>query len=136
MKVFVCLSRYSYDQAAPIIEALKAAGHEVTTPNNYEDPGMENRTKEEDPAGYPAWKRGMLEAQAKKVAANDAVLVLNFDKNGQKHYLGGATFLEVFKAWELGKRIFFFNPLPDGMLHDELVGMGPVVIDGDLSRIN
>ena len=29
----------------------------------------------------------------------DAVLTLNFDKNGQKNYIGGATFLEVYDAW-------------------------------------
>jgi hypothetical protein len=43
--------------------------------------------------------------------------------------------LEVFKAWELGKKIFFYNPLPEGILYDELFGMNPLVINGDLSLI-
>ena len=66
----------------------------------------------------------------------NAVLVLNFDKGESRNYLGGATFLEVFKAWELGRRIFFLNPLPDGILRDELDAMSPVVIDGDLSLVS
>lgn len=77
----------------------------------------------------------MLQTQAEKVARNDAVLVLNFEKAGQPNYIGGATFLEIFKAWELGKKIFLYNQIPEGMLRDELVGMGPTVINGDLSRI-
>jgi hypothetical protein len=60
---------------------------------------------------------------------------LNFDKADLKNYLGGATFLEVFKAWELGKKIFFYNRLPEGMLRDELDAMAPTVIDGNLAKI-
>src|SRR3989344_3998837 len=120
MKIFVCLSRDSYSKAGPIIEALQKIGHEITVPNNYEDPGRENRTKTNDPVGYPEWKRSMLQTQAEKVAKNEAVLVLNFEKNGQPNYIGGATFLEVFKAWELGKKIYLFNPIPDNIFKDEL----------------
>ena len=77
----------------------------------------------------------MIKSQARKVKANDAVLVLNFDKQGQKNYIGGATFLEIFKAFELNKKIFLFNPVPDGILKDELIGMSPLVINGDLLKI-
>jgi hypothetical protein len=70
-----------------------------------------------------------------KIRPQDAILVLNFEKNGQANYVGGATFLEVFKAFELGKKIFFYNPLPTGMLHDELLGMNPLVINGNLDLV-
>ena len=40
----------------------------------------------------------------------DAVLVLNLDKekNGEilKNYIGGATFLEMYDAFRLGKKIY------------------------------
>lgn len=78
----------------------------------------------------------MLRLQAEKVAANDAVLVLNMEKNGQPNYIGGATFLEIFKAFELGKKIYLFNPVPEGIFRDELLGMNPIVINGDLTSIN
>jgi hypothetical protein len=77
----------------------------------------------------------MLHEQEEKVRANDAVLVLNFEKRGQANYIGGATFLEIFKAFELGKKIFLYNPVPDNIFTDELLGMGPLVINGDLSLI-
>ena len=77
----------------------------------------------------------MIRLQKEKVETNDAVLVLNMEKNGQENYIGGATFLEVFKAFELDKKIYFLNPLPDNFLKDELLGMGPIIINGDLSLI-
>lgn len=135
MKIFVCSSRHLYHKAALIIAALEEAGHIITPPNNYDDPGRENRMKTGETQEYVNWKAGMLKTQAEKVAANDAVLVLNFEKDGKPNYIGGATFLELFKAWELGKKIFLYNPIPEGMLYDELAGMNPVVINGDITRI-
>jgi hypothetical protein len=66
----------------------------------------------------------------------DAVLVLNFNKNGQEHYIGGATFLEIYDAFRMNKKIFFVNPIPDNMLKDELIGFNPTIIGNDLSKIN
>jgi hypothetical protein len=65
----------------------------------------------------------------------DAVLVLNYDKNGYKNYIGGATFLEIYDAFRLNKKIYFVNDLPEGMLKDELIGFSPVVINEDLTKI-
>ena len=65
----------------------------------------------------------------------DAVLVLNFDKNGQKNYIGGATFLEIYDAFRLNKKIFFVNQSPEGMLKDELIGFSPIIINDNLDKI-
>jgi hypothetical protein len=136
MKIFVCTSRYLYTKAQPVINELEKMGHEITLPNNYDDPGRENRIKEEkELKEYSRWKASMLEIQAKKVATNDAVLVLNFEKNGEKNYIGGATFLEMFKAWEMSKKIFLYNEIPDNLLKDEITGMAPVIINQDLAKI-
>lgn len=136
MKIFVCASRYFYNKAQPIAEELIRQGHEITLPNNFDDSGRENRMKAEHEQQYPKWKAEMFRKQSAKVAANDAVLVLNFRKEGKPNYIGGATFLEIFKAWELGKKIYFYNPIPEGILRDELVGMSPIIINGDLSKIS
>jgi len=77
----------------------------------------------------------MIRLQKEKVEANDAVFILNFEKHGQPNYIGGATFLETFKAFELGKKIFLYNPIPDNIFKDELIAMDPVVINGDLDKI-
>ena len=62
--------------------------------------------------------------------------ILNFDKNKQQNYIGGATFLEIYKAWEMNKEIFLYNPIPENIFRDELTGMNPKVLNGDLTKIN
>lgn len=84
---------------------------------------------------HSKWKGEMLRLQVEKVTDNDGILVLNMEKHGQINYIGGATFLEIFKAFELSKKVFLYNPIPDSFLRDELLGMNPAIINGDLTLI-
>ncbi len=135
MRIYICCSKHFYHLIAPIKGKLEERGHAVTLPNSYDEPFKEEEMKKQGKAAHVAWKAGMIRMQDPKVRANDAVLVLNFEKNGVKNYIGGATFLEIFMAFQLGKRIFLYNPVPDNIFRDELVAMDPVLIEGDLSRI-
>jgi hypothetical protein len=135
MKVFVCSSKYFYGRVAPIKKELEKMGHAITLPNSYDNPFLEEEIKKITPQEHSKWKAGMLRLQIKKIIDNDAILVLNFDKNGLKNYIGGATFLEMFKAWELGKKIFLYNDLPSGNLSDEINAFDPVIINGNLSLV-
>ncbi len=135
MKIFIVGSKYAFEKIPPIKKSLEDAGHIITVPSGFSDPFREHEVQKLEKEVYIEFKSEKLREQGERVAANDAILVLNFDKNGYENYIGGATFLEVFKAWELGKKIFFYNPVPTGILYDELVGMNPVVIDKDLSKI-
>lgn len=68
-----------------------------------------------------------------------AVLVLNYDKNKDgkiyKNYIGGATFLEMYDAFRLGKKIFLMNDVPDGMLFDEIEGFNPIILKGNIDLV-
>ena len=77
----------------------------------------------------------MFRQSEKVISDMDAVLVLNYDKNGQKNYIGGATFLEIYDAFKFSKKIYFVNPIPEGMLQDELIGFSPIIINGDINKI-
>jgi hypothetical protein len=44
--------------------------------------------------------------------------------------------LEIFKAFELGKKIFLYNPIPENIFEDELVGINPIIIEGELNLID
>ena len=92
--------------------------------------------------------RGTISAQRKiehdfirkhynEIVQSDAVLILNYDKNGIKNYVGGNTFLEIGFAYVLGKKIFALNPMPEGqsVFYQELLAMQPVVLDGDLAKL-
>jgi nucleoside 2-deoxyribosyltransferase len=65
----------------------------------------------------------------------DAVLALNYEKNGIENYIGGNTFLELGYAFILGKKIFFMNPIPNMLYTSELEAMKPVILKGDLFKI-
>lgn len=77
----------------------------------------------------------MIKHSEEVIKEMDAVLVLNYTKNGIQNYIGGATFLEMYDAFRLDKKIFMMNDIPDLLLKDEIIGFNPVVINGDLSKI-
>ena len=133
MKIFVICSKAFYDRIAPIKARLEKLGHEITLPNCYDCP--ETEAKYRGTSEHALWKASMIKHSEEVISGVDAVLVINYDKNGQRNYIGGATFLEIYDAFRLNKKIFFMNDLPEGMLKDELIGFNGVVINGDLSKI-
>jgi len=135
MKIFICCSKHFYKFIPPIKEELEKRGHSITLPNSYEDPLAEERIKKESREKHISWKTGMLLCQNQKIISNDSILVLNMDKDAQKNYIGGATFLEMFKAWEKEKKIFLYNPIPNNILEDEITAFDPVILNKDLSKI-
>lgn len=114
---------------------LEAMGHITTLPNCYDDPTTEDRYRSLGKEDHGAWKGNMLKHSSDVIEQNDAVLVLNFEKNGIKNYIGGATFLEMYDAFRLGKKIYLYNDIPTGMLADEIIGFAPIITGGDLSLI-
>ncbi len=135
MKIFICSSKHLYHKVPEIKAVLEKSGHKITLPNSYEQPLMEEEMKKIGKEEHASWKSSMMLEQGKKVKENDAILVLNYEKNDQQNYIGGATFLEIFKAFELGKKIFLINPIPENIFKDELLGMRPVILNGDLSKV-
>lgn len=136
MKIFITASKTAYDKVEDIKSQLENAGHTVSPPNGFNDANQEADTKLLTADEYSSWKAEMIREDGRIVAAHDAVLALNYEKHGVANYIGGATFLEMFKAFDLGKKIYLYNPIPDGMLTDEIIGLQPIVIDGDLSLIH
>jgi Asp-tRNA(Asn)/Glu-tRNA(Gln) amidotransferase B subunit len=81
----------------------------------------------------------MYKQSEETISQMDGVLVLNFDKvvDGvtYKNYIGGATFLEIYDAFRMNKKIYMYNDIPDGILFDELQGFAPIILNGDLSKM-
>ncbi|MBN1644462.1 hypothetical protein JW851_00280 [Candidatus Woesearchaeota archaeon] len=137
MKIFICASKHLYHLIPPIKEELEKKGHSITLPNSFDDPMLEEKVKAKGREEHIRVKSYYLRKQIEKVMANDAILVMNFEKRGQQNYIGGATFLEIFKAFELGKPVFLMNPIPENnSLSDELIGMNPIILNQDLSKID
>lgn len=133
MKILLICSKAFYDKLDYFKTNLENMGHEITLPNCHDCPETEAKYRGTDK--HSEWKASMFKRSEEVISKMDAVLVLNYDKNGQKNYIGGATFLEIYDAFRMNKKIYFVNPLPEGMLHDELIGFSPVVINGDLTKV-
>ncbi|MDO8557338.1 MAG: hypothetical protein Q7R98_02635 [Candidatus Jorgensenbacteria bacterium] len=135
MKILICASKHNYCYVTKIKNELEVMGHIITVPNSYDEPMKEEEIKNLGIEEHRKWKGNMIRLQKEKVDANDCVLVLNFEKNGQPNYIGGATFLEIFRAFDSGKKAYLYNPIPESNFKDELIGMGVEVINGDLHKV-
>lgn len=135
MKIYISCSKAFYDKVGPIKFQLEELGHHITPPNGWNDASSEELIQKLDMATYIEWKAKMIRKNNELVNACDSILILNLTKDGVESYIGGATFLEAYRAFESGKKIFLYNPIPSGLLRDELVGFNPTVIYGDLTRI-
>jgi len=135
MKIFICSSKWFYNEIPLVKKKLEKLGHTIILPNSYENPMKEEEIKKLGEEEHSKWKANMLKAQKSKVKASDGILVLNLEKNDIKNYIGGATFLEIFKAFELNKKIFLYNEMPENIFKDELIGINPIVLNKDLTKI-
>jgi len=139
MKIFIVCSKSFYTKVEPIKQELEKKGHTIIVPNLYEE-----RTKEVEPEST-AWnfgqtehikfKKNMYKMSREKIKNVDALLVLNFDKENKKNYIGGATFLEMYNSFLENKKIYLFNDIPHGDLYDEIHGFEPTIINGNLDLI-
>lgn len=139
MKILVICSKKFYSKIEEVKKVLEEQNIEVFLPNCYDDPTTEQRMWDLGKEEHQKFKAKMYKQSEDTISEMDAVLVLNLDKekNGEvfKNYIGGATFLEMYDAFRLGKKIYLYNDIPDGMLFDEIEGFGPIIINGDLSLI-
>ncbi len=81
-------------------------------------------------------KSKFIDEHLDKIKKSDAILVANYDKNGVRNYIGANTFLEMAFAYVLNKPIFLLNDIPSQDNGVEIRGMKPVVLRGNLNKIN
>ena len=134
MKIFIICSKVFYELIPDILHQLEKAGHKITLPNHYETPWSENLVR--GTKDHAEWKAELIRLSETKIKEIDCVLVLNYNKSVQlKNYIGGCTFLEMYDAFRMGKKIYMMNDIPEGLLKDEIIGFSPIILNGDLSKI-
>lgn len=139
MKLFIMCSKKFYNKISAIKCELEKRNIEVFLPNCYDDPKTEEKMWNLGKEEHQKFKAKMYKQSEDTIRNMDAVLVLNYDKNTngkiEKNYIGGATFLEMYDAFRLNKKIYLYNDIPEGMLYDEIEGFAPIIINKDLSKI-
>ena len=139
MKLLIICSKQFYPKIEEIKSILENNDIEVFLPNCYDDPETEQRMWNLSKEAHQQFKADMYKKSEETINNMDAVLVLNFDKEKNntifKNYIGGATFLEMYDAFRLNKKIYLYNDIPEGMLYDEIEGFNPIIINGNLDLI-
>lgn len=134
MIITICGSM-SFAQEMLIMQGrLQEHGHEVIVPHDateYAGNPLKLSAKWETKEGEDMIKRYYGEIQR-----SDAIFILNLSKNSVANYIGGNSFLEMGFAHVLGKTIYLLNPIPDMPYREEMMAMNPVVLNGDINRIN
>ena len=105
-------------------EFLQKEEHEVIVPEKYPMP---------KPIPPPA-KRKAMEKFNEDLKKSDAILVMNYTKDGKENYIGANTLMEIGMAFILQKKIFVLNPSPE-FCRDELGAIEIQFLNGDLSKI-
>lgn len=137
MKIALCYSMQYAEKAKEMQDALAAFGHTAyVSSENHEYFGKDDSEKEKIKL-YHKYETNIMNEYFGVIANADAILVLNYNKHGITNYIGGNTLIEMGIAHYLGKKIFLMNPIPDIPYYTtEIVAMKPVIIDGDLGKIN
>lgn len=139
MKLLIICSKKFYKYIPNIKKELEEMEFEIFLPNCYDDPTTEERMWGLGKEEHQRFKENMFKQSENIISKMDGVLVLNFSKETEtqilENYIGGATFLEIYDAFKLNKKIYLYNDIPTGILFDEIQGFNVKIINGDLSKI-
>ncbi len=118
MNLTLCGSITFIREMNTLCEQLEVLGHGVQLP-----------TQEAKPRGQ------LMNEHYAKIEQSDAIVVANYTKNGVENYIGPSTLIEMAIAFYLRKPIFLLNPIPQISYFEEIVGMNPIIINGNLQQI-
>lgn len=146
MKITICGSMAMIDQMHEIGDKLENLGHQIRIPEiEIKDPsGKILDQKEYDlirktATVHDSWiweiNREAMRDHFVKITWSDAILVPNYSKNGIDGYIGPNTLMEMGLALFLNKKIYLLHPIPNIPSREEILGINPVILNEDLSKI-
>jgi len=133
MKIAICGSMKFGKDMLQFKQELETKGHQVIVPENtksYANGTIDVENK---------WEKiqlDVIKSYFEKIKEQDAIFVINKDKNNIKNYIGGNSLIEIAFAHVLGKKIFLLNPIPEMNYSDEIEAMKPIVLDENLDLID
>lgn len=146
MKITICGSIAFYDEMMETKRKLEDFGHQVDLPPfEIKDEKGElipikdyyalRKAEKDDDSWIWERKAEVIMLHFRKIEWCDAVIILNHEKNGIEGYVGANTLVDMGLAFYLGKPIYLLNGIPEISYKEEILGMRPVLIDGNLEMI-
>jgi len=143
MNIVVCSSASFYPQVVAFSYELEKLGINVVLPKTaakMKAKGHENIEAITDwstaSQGYHG-KSLLIREHFDEITQGDAILVINYEKHGKKNYIGPNVLMEMSTAFYLHKPIYVLNGIPkESPLIDEILGLEPVFLNGDIAKIS
>lgn len=146
MKITICGSIAFHDEMKEAANFLKNNGHEVDLPPSYikdksgnplsvKDYYMIRKNEEADTGWVWDRKKEAMKVHFDKIVWSDAVLIINHEKNNIPGYIGANTLMEMGLALHLNKAIYLLNEIPEINYKEEILGMKPILINGNINLI-
>ncbi|MDD9912917.1 MAG: hypothetical protein OXR68_05135 [Alphaproteobacteria bacterium] len=145
MHVVLCGSMHFIDTMKELSVELENLGHQVTLPIMTEEEIMQHSLTSADNISWDfsklpdeqiaELKSKMLEYYFSKIRQGECILIVNEKKNGLINYVGPKAFLEMGVAFVLEKPIFMLNAIPYQENREELLGLQPIILENDLTKI-
>lgn len=139
MKIFICASMGNAKKMVRVKKKLESLGHNVFLPSGTEeclkDPKLIDDLERDLKYGL---ENDVMAKGFESIGRSDAVLVLNYSKNGVSGYIGAAVLMEIAVARYLGKRTILLNDLPSvkkARWVIEVKMMRPEIIKGDFNKL-
>lgn len=115
---------------------LEKAGHECFVSGFASHYIGKDQSAIEQLTVYHKMEKDAIREYWEEIKKSDAILVLNYDKNGIANYVGGNTLMEIGFAHVLNKKIFLLNPVPEIAFYKaEIEATKPVILNGDFSLV-
>jgi hypothetical protein len=137
MKIIICGSISAAEDILSIKKTLEEDGHIVEIPegvkhlHDWEGDGAANSEKAERKI-----KNDLIRGYFEKMKEYEVVLIVNPEKKGIPGYIGGNTLIEMAFAHILNKKLYCLNPLPELSYASEMIAMQPIILHGDVKKIN
>lgn len=140
--ITICSSLNFYRQVVQVQNEIESLGYECIIPASVE---LMKKSSDFDVSHYKTWfsekndypkKKALMLGHFDEIKKSNAILVLNYDKNGKSNYIGGNVLIEMGIALFLRKPIFILNGMPnESPFLEEILGMSPIALNGKISQL-
>lgn len=135
MTISICGSMRFANEMEEWRKKLTEKGFEVFVPGGIDDLKGYKEAGSSEESTKRKINNDFIRAHYKFIQQSEGILILNYDKEGVKNYIGANSLMEMGFAFTQNRDIFLLNPIPEISSTAEIKAMQPIVINGDVNKI-
>ena len=141
MKIFICGSMHFSKEMLKTKKKLEELGHIAGVSCDTQEFAENSQMTTDNHEENYKWciDNDIIRKSFDSIAESDAILLLNYPKDGINGYVGASGVMEAGLAYYLKKKIFLLFPPPppqEVKSSHEILIMQPTILNGDLSLID